>query len=320
MGSIILYILLLAAAGAAAFFIFRNTRADRLAGKKYADAIAFLLRSFTVCLLIEMFVFNFNATHLFGHSYPRQTLDPHSAYTENFDADTGCNTGAGTTVLEFHNINVPVGTLTVYGDSDQKSLVHFSIDIMDETQQNGYRYGIAALQAIRGNAKSKTIPCNFSGSVSDLRITFNSDEGETVTISGIEVNKPIGIHISFIRLLILFFGCVTVWFLSDSARLPRRSLPALAIGLTCCLVLFATYETNMYRFINPEHSILTDLKSTGGNQISQEIVDAFADGRVWLSEDVNEELMALDNPYDGSQRAGISGYVPWDHRYYNGKY
>ena len=319
MGSIILYILLLAAAAAGAFFVFRFTRAGRLSGK-HAETLSFLLRSLTVCLLIELFVFNFNAVHLFGGDYPRQTLDPQTAYTENYNADAGTNAEAGTTVLEFTGINIPVGTLSIYGESDTKSSVTFSVDIKDETQSNYYRCGIASLQAIRGNAKSKTVPCNFSGRVSDLRISFSTDAGETVTISSIEVNKPIGIHVSVIRLLILFFGCAAFWFLSDAGRLSAKTLEPIAIGLTCCLVLFATYITNMYRYTNPEPSILADLKSTSGNQISQEIVDAFAEGRVWLSEDVNENLMALDNPYDPSQRTDDVGYYPWDHLYYNGKY
>ncbi|MBR3446583.1 MAG: hypothetical protein IKH27_02100 [Oscillospiraceae bacterium] len=314
-----IYILILAAALAAAVCVFRFTRSGKYA-EKLKPAGVFLVRAFAVCMMLELLVFNFNAAHLLGGSYPRKTLDLQRAYTENFDASTGRNPGTGRTVLEFTGLNTPVGTLTVNGESDTKSLVKFTVDIKDDTYKQSYRTNIASLEAIAGNSRSKTIPCNFSGTVYDLRISFDTANGETVTVSSVEINRPIGVHVSLTRLLLMMLLCAAVWFCCAPGRLPKKSLKPLAGILTACLLIFATYMTNMYRYTIPGHSIKNDLQSHSGNQISQEIVDAFEAGEVTLSQTPNAEILALENPYDGSQREASGAYYLWDHLLYDGKY
>ena len=315
----ILYILLCVIAVTAAVFAFRFTRSGKYA-EKLRPAGVFLVRAFTVCLVLELAVFNFHAVHLAGGHYPRKTLDLQTAYTENFDAASGRNAGSGRTVLEFQGVNAPVGTLTVNGESDRKSVTKFSVDFKDDTYRQSYRSGLAYLEAITGNGRSKTIPCNFSGTVYDLRISFDTEEGETVTVSSVEINRPIGVHISLTRLLLMLLLCMTVWFCCAPERLPKKSLKSLAGILTACLLIFATYMTNMYRYTVSGHSIKNDLQCYYGNQISQEIVDAFEAGQVTLDRIPDPNLLALDNPYDVSQRDASGASVQWDHLLYDGKY
>ena len=314
-----IYILILAAALAAAVCVFRFTRSGKYA-EKLKPAGVFLVRAFAVCMMLELLVFNFNAAHLLGGSYPRKTLDLQHAYTENFDASTGRNPGSGRTVLEFTGLNTPVGTLTVNGESDTKSLVKFTVDIKDDTYKQSYRTNIASLEAITGDSRSKTIPCNFSGTVYDLRISFDTADGETVTVSSVEINRPIGVHVSLTRLLLMMLLCAAVWFCCAPGRLPKKSLKPLAAALTACLLIFATYMTNMYRYTVSGHSLKNDFESHYGNQISQEIVDAFEAGRVTLDQTPNDDILSLENPYDGSQRDASGAYYLWDHLLYDGKY
>ena len=314
-----IYIILLIIAIAAAAAVFRLTRSGKYA-EKLRPAGVFLSRAFAVCLILELGVFNFNAAHLLGGNYPRKTLDLQTAYTENFDAANGCNQQAGHTVLEFTGLDTPVGTLTVNGESDQRSMVRFTVDMKDDTNRASYRSGIAALEAITGNRRSKTIPCNFSGTVYDLRISFDTGDNETVTISSVEINRPIGVHFSLTRMLMMLLLSAAVWFCCDPARLPKRSIKPLAGILTACLLIFATYMTNMFRYTLPDHSISNDLHLTSGNQISQEIVTAFEAGQVSLIQTPGDDLLALDNPYDPSQREAAGVYYDWDHLLYDGKY
>ncbi|MBP0967441.1 MAG: hypothetical protein J5722_07395 [Oscillospiraceae bacterium] len=315
----ILYILILVIALAAAASVFRLTRSGKYA-EKLRPAGVFLVRALTVCVMLELFVFNFHAAHLLGGNYPRKTLSLQNAYTENFDAASGHNPESGRTVLEFTDLNTPVGTLTVNGESDRNSMVKFTVDMKDETYRSSYRNGIAVLEAITGDKHSKTIPCNFSGTVYDLRISFDTAEGETVTISSVEINRPIGVRFSLTRLLLMMLLCAAVWFCRAPGRLPEKSLKPLAGLLTACLLIFATYMTNMYRYTIPGHSIKSDLESYSGNQISQEIVDAFEAGQVTLEQTPNEDILSLQNPYDGSQRDASGAYYLWDHLLYDGKY
>ncbi|MBO4878519.1 MAG: hypothetical protein J5501_10965 [Ruminococcus sp.] len=301
---------------------FRKRFGDR------TDIAAFLIRSCLGVLLVEFGLFNMNSLHLLG-DYPQKTLSISSAYTENIvssSSGASMNYDAGSCVIEYNGPGVPVGTLTLPFTSDKKSFVHVSIDIKDATQSGSYRYGVASADIITGNERSMTIPCNFSGDVSALRISFSADSGERIELGDIIINKPIGIHFSLIRFLIMFLGCFFIYALSSDKLLRRKyelrkkSVKAIAWGFTGCLIILSLFLTNMSRYRDPNHSIAKDLKSSYGNQISQEIVDAFEAGRVDLNTPINTKLTALDNPYDWSQRTDEIGSYPWDHLLFEGKY
>lgn len=77
--------------------------------------------------------------------------------------------------------------------------------------------------------------------------------------------------------------------------------------------------TASHRYANPEHDFWSDFCCENGNQITEELVNAFEKGHVYLDREVNEKLTGLDNPYDWSQRTKEIGSYPWDHLY-EGKY
>ena len=80
--------------------------------EKHKDLKAFLARSFVVCIAAEVFVFNFNSSHLFG-DYTEKTLDLSTAVAQNYDAVSNTNMTEGYSTIEFIGINMPVGTLSV---------------------------------------------------------------------------------------------------------------------------------------------------------------------------------------------------------------
>jgi len=294
-----------------------------------SDHVAFLIRSCLVVLLIEMGVFNMNAVHLLGGDYPKAELAPETAYTENIEVyapGSAMNSGEGNCVLEFKGINKQIGTLTLPIASTSNSVLHVNIDIKDATQSGSYRYGIASADIIAGDERSTTIPCNFSGPVSDLRISFNADAGDLIGIGTILINYPIKYCFSLTRFLIMYLGCLLIYALSSDKllrnryELKKKAVKTASCCLTAALVLVSLFLTNMARYTDPNHSIGKDFKSLSGNQISQEIVDAFEAGRVDLDIPMNPKLLALPNPYDWSQRTNEIGAYPWDHLLFEGKY
>lgn len=296
--------------------------------KRKKDAIpgfAFALRALTVSLALELFVFNFNSAHLLGGDYSQKQLDFNTAVTENFDVTSGKNIAEGNSVLEWKGVNIPVGTLTIDGISSKKSTANFSVDITDETNSGNYRSGIASVQVIKEYTRSQTIPCNFSGTVYDLRISFQTEEDETITVQSISVNDPIMLHFSIIRFLIMVVGSLIVYALSSSQFLrkeyaeKRGTVKICAWVLTGVLIGISLFMTNMSRYTDDSHSLKKDFQLTWGNQITQEIVDAFESGRTDLDIEMNETLLQLENPYDWSQRDDIGSY-PWDHLLFEGKY
>ncbi len=291
--------------------------------EKHKDLKAFLARSFVVCIAAEVFVFNFNSSHLFG-DYTEKTLDLSTAVAQNYDAVSNTNMTEGYSTIEFIGINMPVGTLSVDCTSSTKRSVKFSIDITDDTNSASYRSNIAAMEALNDYTRTQTIPCNFSGNVHDLKLSFAADAGEVITVRSVTVNKPIMLHFSLIRFLMMFLGSIFVFALRRKEMLycdyekRRKSVKVIASCFTLVLMGFSLYLTMAGKITdNGTWSLKDDFRMTTGNQISQEIVDAFENGSVELNEKPGQDILSVENPYDWSQR---NCYYLWDHLLYNGKY
>ncbi len=286
----------------------------------------FGFRCITVSLALELFVFNINSAHLLAGGYSKATFDISGAECINFDKESGTNENGGQSVLEYKYVNIPVGTLTFDVVSDKKSTVNLSVDMSDDTNSAGYRWGAAKASVIMNNRRSETVPCNFSGKVHDIRFVFSTDDNEKVTVKAITANIPVKFHFSLIRFLLMNAAGFAVFALVSPQLLYRKysevqkQTDAAAKVITVLIVLLGLFITNMARYRDSGHSIAKDFASEGGNQITQEIVDSFEHGRVDIMTDMNEKLLALDNPYDWSQRNDEVGSYPWDHLLYNGKY
>ncbi len=287
----------------------------------------YTLRAFAVSMALELFVFNFNSAHLFMGDYKENVLNPSDAVCTNYNSQTGTNNSDGYMAFEYKGLNMPVGTLTVDVSSDKNASVTVDVDMTDDTFTAFYRDNIAVLSVIRGNGRSATIPCNFSGTVYDLRIELNASEGETLTVRDIRINQPITLDVSLIRLGVMLGIALAVYMLTLSPtfakdfRDSKKRVRLAAWILTGVLAVTALYITNCGRYAYSRHSLINDFKSTNGNQITEELVDAFEDGRVTLDTPVSSGLANLENPYDGSQRAYIdrSEYL-WDHLLFEGEY
>ena len=172
--------------------------------EKFAKTTRFSVRALTVCTLLELLVFNFNSAHLSFSDYTETVLDINTATVENFDTAAGTNIESGTSSIEFKGINMPVGTVSFESESSTKGYVNFNISMTDETHSAYYRENIASAQVIDNNKRSETVPCNFSGTVYDIKFTFETNIDETVTLTSITLNKPIMLHFSFVRFLFFF--------------------------------------------------------------------------------------------------------------------
>lgn len=298
---------------------------DKKIPEKFKGTTRFSVRALAVCTLLELLVFNFNSAHLSFGDYKKKILDMNTATVENFDINTGKNIADGTFSIEFKGINMPVGTVSFDAVSDTKGYVDLNISMTDETHSAYYRENIASAQVIRDNKYSKTTPCNFSGTVYDIKFTFDTSVGETITLTDITLNKPILLHFSFVRFLFFFLGAVFFHLLASSEFFSRsyddnRKKIAL-VSQVFLAVLIAVSLWIAYASRGGDYSILEDFNSTEGNQITQDIVDAFANGKVTMDIEMNDKLLALENPYDKSQReAEQIGYYLWDHLLFEGEY
>lgn len=307
-------------------FQFRNRIAD-----KHTLFFRHTTRILSVCFFMEIFIFNFGSAHLLTGDYEEKSLDLTTAVSENFDFNSHQNISAGNTSFEFRDINMPIGTVEFDVESTLNPSVKVSIDMSDDTHSARYRTGIASAEIINGNERSRTAVCNFSGNVHDIKFNFSSSSGEYITISGIMVNSPAPFTFSFIRFFMFFISGMIIYFLAVSPTFRKsfadnkKTVTNVSWAFTAVLIVISLVIINGTRYKNPNHSVADDFKATSGNQISQEIVDAFEAGTAVLNTEVSEGLLNIENPYDDSQRAEaqdagqLSGYM-WDHLLYDGKY
>lgn len=291
--------------------------------EKIHRGFKFAVKAAVICGFIELFVFNFNSNHLLGGDYTAMELPLSGAVTENYDPVTSANIEDGNMSFEFKDINEPVGTISIEAKSENNAVVEAGIDMSDDSNA-GYRWRIAEAEIIEGNQRSETIPCNFTGNVHDLKINFTANNGDRITVERIIINIPIILSFSLIRYLIIFMGAVAAYFMIASPVFKKSLgdnklwVRVCAYAMTGVFILTALFLTNGFRYQNPEHSLKKDFEMETGNQMTQELVDAFEEGQSELLAEPVPELLALENPYDWSQREGIS--YSWDHLLFDGKY
>lgn len=271
-----------------------------------------------VALLGEVFVCNFHSFHLLGGDYPKRQI-PLSANSE------AVQTEANRTTLIIEP-SCRVGTVAVeLAFSSGATHASVTVDACDETQSATYRTAVANGTVIAGNARSAVIVLDLSGEVSRLRLRITADEADTVTLTGVTLNAPVPFTFSPLRLC-LFAGVLLLLYLllctpvfraswEEDRSLGRKAVTVvLALSLLCCL------GAHMLCQYDRTGGILDDLHATSGNQISQELVDAFEAGQVYLTEEPDPDLLELENPYDWSLRSAAGVSAKWDHLLYNGKY
>ncbi len=274
-----------------------------------------------VVLLTELFLFNAGTWHLVSGDYEEKDIALSQVEMQNFTLDTaGCIYAYGpcTAEVTVKNINAPVGS--IYMDAKvtaEDAKIPVYADISDSTNIQ-YRNDIASTDLITDYEQSNLLQIRMSGDVQNIRLQFRLDEGDTLTLSGLTLNKADSLHPSPVRALLLIatgafaFAFFRARVLQDSFEKRKRENYIFAAFATYIFVCIALFMVAAYGFGN--------WKSTTGNQITQSLVDAFRAGQVELLQKPGEDLLAMENPYDWSARREAGIYYLWDHCLYNGNY
>ena len=288
----------------------------------------------TVLLILavagEVLVCNFHSFHLLFGDYEATEADlsADSVTVTGVESGTLTSLPEKTVTLTLSEIGRPVGTVRLELDLPEGTdYVNVGIDAKDVTQSASWRGTVADGQVIRGDGRSACIVLDLSGDVSDLRIRLAAPEKSTFTVVGVTLNEPIPLQFSALRLALFVLGCMAVYALSTlhALRLSygdpegKKLLRNAVFILTAVLVTGSIALTFVSRY-DQMGGISTGFLNTRGNQITQEIVDAFEAGRVSLLDTPSEELLAMENPYDWSARRALGITCKWDHLLFEGKY
>lgn len=290
-----------------------------------AFRLPLLIVWFIIVFLLEIFVFNAVSFHTVGGQYEKTPLSLSDAVIQGgVQTDDGViEVTDGTLVLEWTDLHKPIGTVFADCKLSSGANVQMTVDASDDTYA-AYRVDIASKKITAFVPRSRTAVLRMSGNVHNLRVSFTVPKNDYFRLQGITVNRPVPFHFSFLRVgLLCVLGFFVWWYLSCThAKQPcadNRATSWLLNGITVCCVIAAFLMVNLYATANTD-GLLNEFRLTSGNQMTQELVDAFEHKQLHLLTEPSAELLALENPYDDSARtqAGVS-YL-WDHCLYNGKY
>ena len=285
---------------------------------------------FAVMVFVEVFIMNFTSLNLITGKYKTYQLDFDSSRVVNayFEDGGGLSVKEGYSSIEFENIDMPVGAITIDADlNEQCDDVTVYISYTDET--TAFYRRIIKYDLESNNFFENTIVCNFSGNVEKILFEAVLGGGEEIKINSITLNQP---RNSTEMLAIIFMtfaavaGAALLIFVfagmnssSETFEKRRKLCMNAAAAVTACVMIFTACLSVIYT-AKGRSDRYASFTSTQGNQITQEIVDAFENGQVSLLEEPSEELLALDNPYDWYERSENDVSYLWDHCLYNGKY
>lgn len=290
--------------------------------KKYnKNILNTLFKTLIFILALEVIIFNFNAYQLIFDDYEYAELKLEEAYLNNINT-SGQTVGSGNVSIEFTDINRKIGTIKISAHSNNNKKIKIDIDYSDTTNRD-YRNNVANAVVVNDCEESYTIPCNSSGEINKIRFHFTPDNNDTITIEGIEINTPIAFKFSLIRILAILIAVLLKYIFCNSSSFSKtleenEKLCMQTARIITAVFIIIAFALMIFQRSDGLKDMHKDFEATGGNQITQEIVDAFENGQTSLLREVSPELEALDNPYDRSQRTGVDH--AWDHLYYDGKY
>lgn len=295
-----------------------------------SGTVKFFSKMLVITALIELIFFQMPSYYVMSGDYPHMKFPvSHGTVTsENaeFEEDTGNLkvTGEETASIEFTDINKKVSTLRVnIATSNEKPhRLYVNVDTTDETSAN-YRDDIVKADIVTENDSTKYVTLLLSGKVNKLRFDFRCEKDtDLFTISSIELNAPIPFEISYLRISLILIISVLVYAVIFSAFLNReygknkKFCKWVSYVVTVFAVLIAVGMTT----VKITDTFKEHFCSKSGNQISEELVLAFEKHQVSLLDEVSEDLLAIDDPYDTGLRGSESVSSKWDHVMYNGKY
>lgn len=281
-----------------------------------------------VTSVLELTIFNMPFYHLWGGDYTEKELKLSDGIIEAggefIDNGDSIEVAADSElVLTFNNLNMPVGTLkTEVSIPEATKEAALVLDVKDDSNNADYRYNVAKGRVVRDRENSQTILCEFSGNVRDMRVKLTPKNGGTVTLNKVFVNTEIPMEIYWVRFLFLTFVPVFVYtvmkekFMKKSFAENKKlcMIASALVTVACCLIVFLIMDYKI------EGEWAEQFKLESGNQMTQELVDAFENGQVNLLEQPDPQLQTLNNIYDRSERDSSGIHYPWDHVYYNNNY
>ena len=276
---------------------------------------------FAVCiviaLLLEIFIFNFK----YFNSLTSVPIEPDTISTSGItQSNNNYKINSDNAVIEFKGINKKIKYI-YFDPGETDKGCEITISACDEANAN---YLSAPSRTVYDKEnRSKYIRMNFSGEVEDLKINIKKLNGTQMSTSDIVLNTKVPMMFSFGRFAFCALFMMAVYLLRPKSSIYKiktnlKNQKQLAV-VVALLIVQSLVFLNMIQW---NTFILNISKSAEHQRQYYELIESWKDGHLYVSDDVPEKLMEMDNPYDPSERGrlNLSNTAKWDHAYYNGKY
>ena len=286
-------------------------------GSKHRNLTAIMI-ILAVSLFIEIVICNANAFRVKNNGqYEQKTYGIADLGISGADVNINDNEiiyrkDYGASVfIELNDIDTKIGT--VYMDLEiPDPVLKYVVAYTDEANESYYRS--FEREFVSGVYKTKWFTCHLNGKSNCLIIRLdNLEDGYTFRINQIQINKPVPMDISMVRLAVIFALILLIYGLRRMAFF-RASVKTRYHNMLLCLVSFVFVLTAIVFYNNSYSKVNLQL------MYNVDLVDALINGQLNLDIDVSDELKALSNPYDTSVRETQGVEYSWDTAYYNGKY
>ena len=290
--------------------------------------LRFSIVTLLILLAIELFVFNFRSFRLAFGSYEQKSFSMEDALAVEGLEQSSLNPDlyiaqSGRPYIEFA-VQQRMGTFFLDVQTQKKDHYILQADMYyTDAAHHDYLESPAYLEIVKNTPSTNYMPCYYAGETGNLKIRLHVTPGETLLMRGLETNCMVPIRFSAGR--VVFFWLLIVGFYvfrkapsfqkayTENQPVHRWTPVAItALFLFSLWGMFALYETP---FIHTK-----SFTAESGNQISQELVDAFEAGQVSLLKEPSKELLDMEHPYEWAARENGDVDYQWDHLLYNGKY
>lgn len=306
--------------------------------KRKLPDVVFAVKVILIAFVLELTLFNAPVYRMWFGNYSMITCQ-----AGDFTVESGGKyrktendvyvSGGKELILTIPEVNTPLSTVYVdmYLEGNTRA-VDFSIDATDETQNFSPREKIAHTIVSRKQNQSHYLQCELSGNVGEVAVRIQPQNNGSAYVNGITLNMPIPIEISWIRFLLIVLLSIFIhtvmhgYLMQKGVNENLKFCRNATIIITAFMCFWAIWVTN-YRI--DDRTWKQEFSKTSGNQVTQQLVDAFADGRTYLYPQPDESLKTFDNPYDRQHREAeltsewdedYRTNSAWDHVYFDGKF
>ncbi len=317
------------------FFFKKEKQAEERKEAKKRTIVSSLL---LFGLLFEAFCFNKEAYRLSSPGLTYSSLSANPSISGSFEAQENGDVLLRTnSYIDILNDATPKENIRLsFSKAEETTIeakVFYSLDGSNFTQVGSYKLNGA-------NENFNVLSLKGAESMEGIeyyRVSFSFASGyyasgSSAILSSLSFNSPLSFYFSPLRfglysLSILFFAYLPS-YLKKAKRSEPGKLPYLVIGglataflLGVSLLILTSPSAFMTSYPIDAETLHAHIgSSTGKTDIFVSLFDAFRKGRIDLDLEVDPKLLALENPWEPSERSRVGASYYWDHAFYNGKY